>query len=93
VTFKREFVNEFILYFYHQTIVAMTALEKNELKEAIREIIREDKHFIKDILRELIEEPTQEQPQTTRLLDRAEKVDAIIRRDFERYKHVFKALA
>lgn len=74
-------------------IVTLTALEKEELKEAIREIIREDKHFIKDILRELIEEPAQEQPQIRTSSDRAEKVNAIIRRDFEPYKHVFKALA
>lgn len=71
----------------------MTTLEKEELKAVIREIIREDKVFLKDILRELVEEPIQEQPKDETSSDRAEKVDAIIRRDFERYKHVFKALA
>lgn len=74
-----------------ETILIMTTLEKEEIKEVIREIIREDKTFFRSLLRELVEEPVQDQ--TGPEPDRAEKIDAIIRRDFERYKAVFKALA
>ncbi|MBC8153384.1 MAG: hypothetical protein H7Z72_10770 [Bacteroidetes bacterium] len=69
----------------------MTALEKEEMKELIRKIIREDKTFFRSLLHELVDEPVE--GQTGREPDRAEKIDAIIRRDFERYKAVFKALA
>lgn len=69
----------------------MTTLEKEEMKEMIREIIREDKTFFRSLLHELVDESVK--GQTGPEPDRAEKVDAIIRRDFERYKAVFKALA
>lgn len=71
----------------------MTMLEKNEIKAAIREIMQEDKMFFKDLLQEIIGEPTQGQEPTNAEASRAERVDAIIRKDFERYKNVFKALA
>lgn len=66
----------------------MTSLEKDTVKQALREVLREDKEFFKTILREILEEETR-----TSDSERQVKVDAIIRRDFERYKNVFKALA
>ncbi len=73
----------------------MSTLEKKEIKEAIREIMQEDKVFFKTLLREIIEEPAQEakSAETEPVPGRAERIDATIYRDFERYKNVFKALA
>ncbi len=65
----------------------MTTQEKEEVKQVLREVIREGKTFFKEILREILDESVAIEP------DRQAKVDAIIRRDFERYKNVFKALA
>lgn len=65
----------------------MITLGKEDIKQALREVIQEDRVFVKTILKELPEEAVAIEP------DRQAKVDAIIRRDFERYKKVFKALA
>ncbi|MBD2757613.1 hypothetical protein [Spirosoma validum] len=66
----------------------MTTLEKETIKQALRELIHEDKDLFKAMLREILEEDSK--PSVS---DRQAKVDAIIQRDFERYKNVFKALA
>ncbi len=81
----------------------MNTLERAEIKEVIREIMREDKVFFKTILREIAEEPVQDVKPVETGPDRtnpdganpgrAEKIDEIIHRDFERYHNVFKALA
>ena len=66
----------------------MTTLEKDDIKQALRELIQEDKDLFKAMLREILEEEAKYSAS-----DRQVKVDAIIQRDFERYKNVFKALA
>ena len=71
----------------------MTTLEKNEIKQVIREVVREDKTFFKELLQELLTETIHQEKSTEQEPNRAERFDAIIKRDFERYKNVFKALA
>lgn len=71
----------------------MTTLEKNDLKEAIREIVKEDKIFFRELLQELLAETIHQKKLPEQEENRAERFDAIIKRDFERYKNVFKALA
>jgi hypothetical protein len=66
----------------------MTALDKENLKDIVRELMQEDKEFLKDIIREIILEET-----NSSQIDRKAKIDTIIKRDFRRYENVFKALA
>ncbi|GAB3952830.1 hypothetical protein GCM10028805_35460 [Spirosoma harenae] len=66
----------------------MTALDREEVKSIVRELMQENKDFFKDIVREIIQEDTE-----TSQLDRKAKIDAIVKRDFKRYENVFKALA
>ena len=66
----------------------MTTLEKEDIKQALRELIREDKGIFKAILKEVIEDELKAAEPNRRT-----KIEAIIRQDFERYKNVFKALA
>ncbi len=66
----------------------MTSLEKEAVKQVIRELLQEDKTLLKAIVKEVIEDELKgAEP------DRKAKIEAIIRRDFERYHDVFKALA
>lgn len=65
----------------------MTAPEKEEVKSIIREMMQDNKEFFKDIIREILQEEDAQD------IDRKAKVEAIVKRDFERYKNVFKALA
>lgn len=71
----------------------MTTLEKEEIKSVIREVVREDKTFFKELLKELLAETLTHESVPEPELSRAERFDAIIKKDFERYKNVFKALA
>lgn len=71
----------------------MTTLEKDEIKQVIREVVREDKSFFKELLQEVLAETVEQEKTTEHDQSRAERIDAIIRKDFERYKNVFKALA
>lgn len=66
----------------------MTTLEKETMKQALREIIHEDKDLFKAMMRELLEEEAKASAP-----GRQDKVDTIIERDFKRYENVFKALA
>ena len=66
----------------------MTALDREEVKGIVREIMQENKGFFKDIVREIILEDTDAYQS-----DRKAKIDTIIKRDFKRYENVFKALA
>lgn len=71
----------------------MTAIEKNDLKEAIREVIREDKMFLKELIQEVLTTSVVQEKAPGQESSQAEQFDAIIKKDFERYKNVFKALA
>jgi tripartite-type tricarboxylate transporter receptor subunit TctC len=71
----------------------MTAIEKAEVKGVVRELIREDRAFFKELLQELLAENLSQESIPEPASNRAEQFDAIIKKDFERYKNVFKALA
>ncbi|MCU0444038.1 MAG: hypothetical protein MUE85_03910 [Microscillaceae bacterium] len=69
----------------------MTVLEKKQLKEVIWELMQENKPFFKEIVKEVILEKIGEVEQSEET--RNQKIEAIIKKDFQRYKKVFEALA
>jgi formiminotetrahydrofolate cyclodeaminase len=69
----------------------MTVIEKQQIKEVLLELITENKHFFKEIVKEIILEKINEIEQEEET--RNQKIEAIIKKDFQRYKKVFEALA
>lgn len=68
----------------------MTTLNKEQLKQTLREIMSEDKAFLKELMADFLEVETQEEQNNA---ERQAKIDAIIKKDFQRYHNVFKGLA
>lgn len=69
----------------------MTVLEKKQIKEVLWELMIENKDFFKEIIKEVILEKIAEVEQDEET--RNQKIEAIIKKDFQRYKKVFEALA
>ena len=66
-------------------------MKKSELKILLKEILREDKNLFKEVVQEILEEDklnTSEEKNSRR-----EKLEAMIKEDFDKYDYVFKALA
>lgn len=68
----------------------MTTFNKEQLKQALKEIMSEDKAFFKELMTDFLEKETQEEKNNP---ERQEKIDTIIKKDFQRYHNVFKGLA
>jgi hypothetical protein len=64
------------------------AIDKNMLKEALRELIQQEPATFKNILKEILNEEAQ---LTENELDA--KAEILLRKNFNRYADTFKALA
>jgi hypothetical protein len=66
-------------------------VDRTALKSIIREVLKEDAALFKDVIKEILVENqiiiSKEQEQ------RRERLEKMIREDFEKYEDVFKALA
>ncbi len=71
----------------------MTTQEKDELKSITRAVLAEDKAFLRGMGLECSRQLDSSNALSPAEPSRAERVDAIIRRDFERYHQVFNVLA
>ena len=60
-----------------------TTLEKERLKETLREIIQEDPIWFKSIIKEIIQEMNENDPE----------FELLLKRNFDKYDQTFKALA
>jgi hypothetical protein len=69
----------------------MTVLEKKHIKDILWELMQENKPFFKEIVKEVILEKIAEVEQSDE--SRTQRIEAIIKKDFQRYKKVFEALA
>lgn len=60
-----------------------TTLEKERLKETLREIIQADPIWFKSIIKEIIQEMNENDPE----------FELLLKRNFDKYDQTFKALA
>lgn len=68
-----------------------TVLDKETVKEALRELIREEPDAFKTLLEEVL---TEEQvPGGNEQLSRKEKFDQLLKNNFERFDKTYRALA
>ena len=63
------------------------AIDKEQLKSAVWELMRENKDFLKEIITEMINEKALEAE------NRNEKISRLIREDISKYRKVWEALA
>ena len=63
------------------------AIDKEQLKSAVWELMRENKDFLKEIITEIINEKALEAE------NRDEKISRLIREDMSKYRKVWEALA
>lgn len=63
------------------------AIDKEQLKSAVWELMRENKDFLKEIITEMINEKALEAE------NRDEKISRLIREDISKYRKVWEALA
>jgi hypothetical protein len=71
----------------------MTAIEKEEVKKLLLKVRQEDAVFFNEVIQEVLNEDVSKEGPSQQEMSRSERVDAILKRDFERYQEVFKALA
>ena len=63
------------------------AIDKEQLKSAVWELMRENKDFLKEIITEMINEKALEAE------NRDEKISRLVREDISKYRKVWEALA
>ena len=63
------------------------AIDKEQLKSAVWELMRENKDFLKEIITEMINEKALEAE------NRDEKISRLIREDISKYRKVWETLA
>ena len=64
----------------------MTLEEKEKIKNLVLEVMEKDENFLNEIISEIVSEKLEEK-------EREEKIKAIVKRDFVRFKKTFKALS
>lgn len=69
-----------------------TVLDKNVVKEALRDLIREEPAIFKSIIREVLTEDGPGQDEES-IKARRQRLEEIVKEDFDEYGEVFKALA
>lgn len=63
------------------------SIDRNQLKDILKEILEENPDYVKKVLTEIIEE------KRTQVENRMSSIEKLIQEDFDKYDDVFKALA
>jgi BMFP domain-containing protein YqiC len=63
------------------------SIDRNQLKDILKEILDENPDYVKKVLTEIIEE------KRTQVENRMSSIEKLIQEDFDKYDDVFKALA
>ncbi len=68
-----------------------TLADRENLKAALRELVQEEPDFLLELLEKVAKEKAE--LNNNQKVERKKRIEALVRKDFDKYAEVFKALA